>query len=108
MKLSETLPTTLEEAIAYFYEWFDDDSIKVELDKDEDSFSAYCHSQISGIGTYMRNHLKLWEKRTELYEHMMSIHNISHPEDISDLIIRGVHKKYKEDSTLFWRGIGMN
>lgn len=61
--------------------------------KDEDTFAAFCHSQLSGgIGMKIRNEMGLWED-SDLKRHFEYVHNCKHPDDMSDLIIRGVYKK---------------
>lgn len=63
--------------------------------KSEDEFAAYCHSQMSGgIGMQIRNGLGLWGKNKLLIEHMKTVHNCPHPDNMSDLIIRKIHQVF--------------
>jgi len=86
-------PTTLEEAVEYLYSRFDgmDKYFKCQ----EDQFTAFCHSQLSGgIGMKIRNELGLWEMKNDLCLHIKSVHQIEHPEDQSGLILKGIYKRY--------------
>lgn len=87
------LPSTLEEAVNYLLPRFN--NMEVCFEKSEDHFSAFCHSMISGgIGMQIRNEFGFWTKDTELYTHMVEKYKLDHPDDMSDLIIREVYKKY--------------
>lgn len=86
-----TRPKTLSEAVDYFLPRFEgmEDYFKLS----EDTFAAFCHSQTSGgIGMQMRNELGLWEKKSDIYHHMVEVHKIDHPDDMSDLILRSIYK----------------
>jgi len=86
------LPKTLKEAVDYFIPWFE--GMENDFKKTENLFSAYCHSQLSGgIGMQIRNHLGFWSKDTAIYHHMVDVHQLNHADDMSDLIIREIHKK---------------
>jgi hypothetical protein len=90
-------PITLEEAVEYYYPKFGDGW----LDMSEDQFASFCHSQMSGgIGMTIRNEMGFWEKKSKIYKHMVEVHHLEHPDDMSDLIIRHVHKKMKEDAQI--------
>jgi D-glycero-D-manno-heptose 1,7-bisphosphate phosphatase len=90
-----TLPATLSEAVEYLMPRFD--GMEKYFEKDEDGFAAFCHSQLSGgIGMKIRNEFGFWKEDTEIYNHMKSVHNLSHPDDMSDKIIREVYKKFNK------------
>lgn len=85
--------TTLEKAIEYMMPNFE--GMDEYFKKSEDDFSAFCQSQLSGgIGMQIRNHLGLWEKTGILHKYFIKEHKTKHPDDMSDLIIRGVYKKW--------------
>lgn len=90
------LPTTLNETVDYLipqFEGLDDLFTK----KSEDAFSLFCHSQLSGgIGMQIRNNLGFWTKDTDIYNHMVEVHNLEHPDEMSDLILREVYKKWNK------------
>ena len=90
-----SLPKTLEEAIDYYIPRF----IGMEHyfdEMNEDVFASFCHSQISGgIGMKIRNEMGFWAKNTDIYDHMRNVHNLKHPDEMSNLIIKGVYKKMK-------------
>lgn len=102
-----TLPKTLDEAVDYFYDWFD--GIE-EIGEPEDKFAGYCQSQLSGgIGMHMRNHLGLWgPPSNELHRSMIKDYGLDNPDDISDLIIRSVHKAYRKNNGLVWTDLNNN
>jgi len=89
--VNDDLPKTLDEAVDYYLpkfkgpNWFNDS---------EDSFASFCHSMLSGgIGMNIRNELGLWTKDTDIYKHFVNVHNIEHPDDMSDLILRSIYRK---------------
>jgi hypothetical protein len=89
-------PITLEETVEYYYPKFGGDNW---IDMDEDEFAAFCHSQISGgIGISIRNEMNFWTKKGKLYKHMVEVHHLDHPDSMSDLILRNVYKKLKENA----------
>lgn len=85
-------PEDLAEAIKYINPQFDGMEKYFE-DKDEDSFAAFCHSQLSGgIGMKIRNHFEFWsDKKTPLYIDLATNHKCTDPDAMSDKIIRGVY-----------------
>ena len=90
--IPKDLPKTVEEAVDYFIPMFE--GMEEYFEKSEDSFAAYCHSQMSGgIGMQIRNHLGFWTKDTDIYNHMVDVHKLEHADDMSDLILREIHKK---------------
>lgn len=89
------IPTTLSEAIDYFIPAFK--GMENELERDEDNFAAFCHSQLSGgIGMQIRNHLKLWDENSPMHQHMKIEHGCKHPDEMSDKILREIYKKIKK------------
>jgi len=89
---SQPLPETLSEAVNYFSPAFE--GMENEFKKDEDSFAAFCHSQLSGgIGMQIRNMLDLWNDKSTMHNHMKNVQGVSHPEDMSDKILREIYKK---------------
>ena len=68
---------------------------KIEQSKDEDTFAAYCHSQLSGgIGMKIRNEYGLWVDTSPLRKYFDDNHpNLKHPDDMSDFIIRIIYNK---------------
>ena len=87
------LPTTLNEAIEYIYPRFE--GMDKYFKTSEDDFAAFCHSQLSGgIGMQIRNSLGLWNNSSELSTHMQHVQLCHHPDSMSDLILRGVYKKW--------------
>lgn len=90
------MPKTLEEAVTYYLPRFDGME-SYFLEKSESEFAAFCHSQMSGgIGMKIRNELGFWTKDTEIYRHMEQVHQLVHPDSMSDLIIRAIYKKKRE------------
>lgn len=88
----EELPKTLEEAVDFLIPKFE--GMEEVFKKTEDSFAAYCHSQLSGgIGMQVRNQFGFWTKDSELYMHMKTKHRITEPDSMSDLILRHVYRK---------------
>jgi hypothetical protein len=64
--------------------------------KDEDSWSNFCHSMLSGgIGMQIRNEFELWDKESELHKLFLE-KNIEHPDDMSDYLIRECYKQYNK------------
>lgn len=88
------LPIDLESAIRYYLPRFEGMEEKA-MEKGEDGFAAFCHSQLSGgIGMKIRNELGLWDvPKSDLHMYFVNTHGCSHPDSMSDLIIRGVYKE---------------
>lgn len=90
--MNENLPKTLEETVDYFIPWFE--GMNDEFQQSEDDFASFCHTQLSGgIGMQIRNHLGLWNTESVITKHMIEVHKINHADDMSDLILREIHKK---------------
>jgi hypothetical protein len=90
---------TTDEAVEFIYPYFEGMN-KYFDEMDEDSFAAYCHSQLSGgIGMNIRNTFGLWQESI-LYEYMRTTEKIEHPDGMSDLIIRKVYEKYKNNDKI--------
>lgn len=89
-------PTTLEEAVTELLPRFE--GMEEYFKKSEDSFAAFCHSQLSGgIGMKIRNEFGFWTKDTDLYNHMVEVHKLTHPDSMSNLILRKIYQtKNKE------------
>lgn len=86
------LPTTLEEAIIYLLPRFE--GMQKYATKGEGDFAAFCHSQLSGgIGMQIRNELQLWIHESPLHQYFLSEHNLFHPDEMSDLIIRRIYQR---------------
>ena len=99
-------PTNLAEAIEYMNPKFDGMEQYFEATQenpvkgmilsvyDEDSFATFCHSQLSGgIGMKIRNHFEFWSnKKSPLYLDLKNNHGCKHPDDMSNLIIKGIYK----------------
>jgi hypothetical protein len=67
------------------------------FNKTEDDFAAFCHSQWSGgIGMRIRNDFGFWSQDSKLYKHLVKKYNLSHPDDMSDFILRMVYRKYNK------------
>lgn len=47
----------------------------------------------SSLGQWIRNHLKLWEKESNLKEWFMNNFYLDHPDDISSLILINFHQR---------------
>jgi hypothetical protein len=89
-------PTTLQEAVDFFIPAFE--GCENLFEKNEDSFAAFCHSQLSGgIGMSIRNDLELWDEKSVMHQHMKTLHNCKHPDDMSDKILREIYKKVNND-----------
>jgi len=87
------LPKNVDEAVDYYIPRFNGMEKYFE-EMDEESFSVFCHSMLSGgIGMTIRNEMGFWSRDTELYHHMVNVHNITHPDDMSDYIIRLIYRK---------------
>lgn len=86
-------PTNLQEAIEFINPRFNGMESFFET-KDQDSFAAFCHSQMSGgIGMKIRNEFELWHnKKSPLYLDLKNNHKCHQPVSMSDKIIRGVYK----------------
>ena len=90
----EHLPKTVQECVDYYLPKFEGMDSYFEMNENE--FASFCHSQLSGgIGMKIRNELGFWTKNTKIYEHMVSVYKLEHPDSMSDLIIREVYKKVK-------------
>jgi histidinol phosphatase-like enzyme len=93
--ISIPLPKTLEEAIDYLLPRFE--GMEKEFKQTENEFASMCHSQLSGgIGMKIRNEFGFWTGDTEIFRHMKEVQKVDHPDDMSDLIIRGVYKKFNK------------
>ena len=70
--MKENRPKTLEEAVDYYIPKFER-SHKSWIDgelRDEDAFSAYCHSMMSGgIGMHIRNEMGPMAKERTILSH---------------------------------------
>lgn len=89
---------TLETAIEYIFPNFE--GMDEYFKQSEDDFSGFCQSQLSGgIGMQIRNNLGLWNKEGLLHKHFKEVHGIDHADDMSDMIIRGIYKKWNKTST---------
>lgn len=86
-------PKNLAEAIEHMNHNFDGMD-KYFDEKDEDSFAAFSHSQLSGgIGMKIRNHFEFWSnKTTDLYKDLYYNHKCKDPYAMSDKIIRGIYQ----------------
>lgn len=90
---------TIDDAVSFFYPAFKEIE-SIILEKDEDSFAAFCHSQLSnGVGMQIRNTLRLWEPETPLHQEFVTKHNLTHPDDMSDFIIRVVYNIIKIENS---------
>lgn len=88
--------TNIDEAIELFLPRFDGLEETDAFKKGEDDFAAFCHSQMSGgIGMKIRNELNLWDNTSPMHQYFTEKFNCKHPDDMSDLIIRGIYKKMK-------------
>ena len=96
----ENKPKTLKQAISDLRprfmgaeDWFN---------KSEDEFAGFCQSITlsGGIGMQIRNSLELWDEQSPLHKHMKKVHNMEHPDDMSDKILRELHKKVKLDGKI--------
>jgi hypothetical protein len=88
--------TNLQEAIDYYIPFFEGMELIPEA-KDVDTFASYCHSQLSGgIGMNIRNHLDLWNDKSILHIYFKKEYKCDHPDNMSDLVIRGVYEKIKK------------
>jgi hypothetical protein len=86
------LPTTLNEAIDYLLPRFQ--GMEEYMKDGENVFAAFCHSQLSGgIGMQIRNELQLWVHESPIHQHFLADHQLFHPDEMSDLIIRHVYRK---------------
>lgn len=90
-------PQNLKEAIDFMNPIFDGMESFFE-EKNEDSFAAFCHSQLSGgIGMKIRNEFEFWSNmETPLFKDLMTNHRAKNPDAMSDMIIRGIYKLRKE------------
>ncbi len=90
------LPETLDETVDYLLPKFKDAKTWPEFEVSEDAFAAMCHSvTMGGIGMQIRNELKLWQPETPLHQFFLTHHNLFHPDDMSDRIIRAIYQKLK-------------
>lgn len=88
----DKLPKTLKEAVDSLVPKFE--GMEEYFKKTEDSFAAYCHSQLSGgIGMQIRNQFGFWTKDTELYKHLKEVYKLKDADSMSDLILRHVYRK---------------
>lgn len=79
---------TISSGVEFFYPAFKEIE-DIILSKDEESFACFCHSQLSGgIGMQIRNVLNLWDDNSPIHKQFIKEHNITHPDDMSDFIIR--------------------
>lgn len=91
---------TLEEAVEHIFPRFEGIEEDESFKDGEDTFAAFCHSQLSGgIGMRIRNQLGLWEEDNELHQHLKNEHGCEHPDDMSDLIIRHVYRRIQNGDT---------
>lgn len=94
--VQKALPETLDEAVDYLLPKFKDAKTWPEFEQGEDTFAVMCHSvTMGGIGMQIRNELKLWQPETPLHQFFLTHHNLFHPDDMSDRIIRAIYQKLK-------------
>ena len=68
------------------------------FEKPEDSFAAFCQSQLSGgIAMQIRNEFNLWDFTSEAHQYFRANHRCMHPDEMSDLILRHVYRKKNKD-----------
>ncbi len=86
-------PKTINDAVKVLIPMFK--GMENYMETNEDSFAAFCHSQVSGgIGMKIRNILGFWEnENTTLYKELNE-NGCKHPDNMSDYLIRLVHKHY--------------
>lgn len=93
LKGIENGPRTLDQCVNRYLNRFKKlpDSL---LEKGEDYFSSYCHSQLSGgIGMQIRNELGLWVQDSPLHQYFLAEHNLFEPDAMSDLILRHIYRE---------------
>lgn len=94
------IDTPLDIAVNEVYPQFDGMAHHFER-LSEDSFRSYCHS--GGIGMKIRNHFHFWEmhnkqrEKSTLYEYLENYCHAVHPDGMSDMIIKGVYRKYYKE-----------
>lgn len=86
------LPKNLESAVDYVIPLFEDILPNIKKLSEED-FLGLCHSISFGIGMEIRNELNLWDEKSPLRQYLSEYEDVDHPDDQSDLILRGVYKK---------------
>lgn len=107
-------PQTLEEAVDFFLPHFAgaEDYIsgntKHTLNPhgkpmSKQDFRTFCHSMLSGgISMNIRNKLGLWrdEPKPPIYEHMQKRFNVTHPDDMSGIIVEHIYDRIVKDHKL--------
>ncbi len=87
-------PTTVNEVLEDLLPKFEGMEDYLGKGVSEDGFASFCHSQLSGgIGMHIRNMYGLWDRDSELYQHLAGIYGETHPDNLSDKLIRAVYQK---------------
>jgi hypothetical protein len=91
-RMNVTEITDLNQLAAYAMDLIGPDAHKLVNGYDTESdFTGYEHH---GIGRYLRNQLKLWEKGSHLYNFFLNTYGIDHPDDMSGILMRKIFKTY--------------
>jgi hypothetical protein len=86
------IPIDLNDAIGYFEcKWTKEDLNEIK-NKEEQEFLGEYHF---GTGMSIRNNWKLWAGTSELSKYFRDL-GINHPDDMSGIILRSLHRKLNE------------
>lgn len=100
--MSETRrsPKDINEAILILTQSWktDNETLNSVLKETEDDFAAMCQSFYlsGGVGMHIRNGFKLWDKTSPLSRGFIEM-NISHPDEMSDYLIRKAYKNVRNE-----------
>jgi hypothetical protein len=84
----DKVPSNVEEAINMFLNALTDEEKQALKGIEEDQVALFHHTW----GTLIRNEWSMWEKNTLLTNSFKQI-GISHPDDMSGIILTSVHRK---------------
>lgn len=85
----DDLPKTLDETYT-FLEKEKFDGLKEWLEEDVQKALGIAHH---GLGTWIRNNLKLWEEKSNLKKWFVENYFLDHPDDISSMILINFHQR---------------
>lgn len=92
-------PTSIQDAIQKITEdWKSDKETVNAINKmTEDDFAATCQSIYlsGGVGMHIRNTFGLWQKTGPIATEFKDAYGITHPDSMSDYLIRQAYKNLK-------------
>lgn len=91
---------SLEQLIAYVLTLVGPNSVaEIKKCKNEGEFFGLAHFS---LGMSLRNHLKLWEENSHLYNFFKNTYDLTHADDMSGIILKKLYNVVHDDFSDEW------